>query len=306
MTGQCKCRPGTYGRQCDECQPGYWNYPNCQRCDCNGHTEICDSKTGVCINCRDFTTGSRCERCERGYYGSPLLVNEVSIPCRACPCPGITGSGMSHAETCDLDPRSQNVICRCKIGYAGERCDKCDNNYFGEPAIPGGECRQCECSNNIDISQSGNCDVRTGDCLRCLYNTAGPHCESCKPGFYGEAGRQQCTECVCNLLGTNQNAGPCDAVTGQCPCLPNVMGKSCDRCAVNHWKIASGEGCEACDCDPQGSYTLKCNEFDGQCHCRPGHGGRKCNECQPNYWGDPRVQCYRKSRLNSFVDNLFD
>ena len=201
---------------------------------------------------------------------------------------------MNHAETCDLDPRSQNVVCHCQTGYTGERCDRCDNNYYGEASMPGGECRQCLCNNNIDISQPGNCDARTGVCLRCLYNTAGANCEVCQPGFYGEAARQQCTECVCNLLGTNQNAGPCDPGTGQCPCLPNVVGKSCDRCEVNHWKIASGEGCEACDCDPQGAYTLKCNEFDGQCHCRPGHGGRKCNECQPNYWGDPRVQCYRK------------
>ncbi|CAG2106617.1 unnamed protein product, partial [Medioppia subpectinata] len=258
----------------------------------NANPDLCDSKTGVCINCRDFTTGHRCERCERGYYGNPLILNEVSIPCRACPCPGISGSGMSHAESCQLEPRSQNVICHCLSGYSGERCDTCDNNYFGEPAIPGGQCRQCECSNNIDIAQPGNCDSRTGECLRCLYNTAGAHCQHCKPGFWGEAALQQCIECVCNPLGTDVNSVTCDHLTGQCPCLPNVLGKSCDRCAVNHWKIASGEGCEACDCDPQGSYTLKCNEFDGQCHCRPGHGGRKCNECQPNFWGDPRVQCY--------------
>ncbi|XP_054168822.1 laminin subunit beta-1-like isoform X2 [Oppia nitens] len=293
-SGQCKCRTGTYGRQCDECQPGYWNYPNCQRCDCSGHADTCDSKTGVCQNCRDFTTGSQCERCERGYYGNPLLLaNDVAIPCRPCACPGLAGSGMSHAETCELDNRSQNVLCFCKSGYTGERCDRCDSNYFGDPNVPGGQCQQCQCNNNIDIAQIGNCDGRTGDCLRCLYNTGGPHCETCKPGYWGDATRQQCVECVCNPLGTDSGRGYCDPSTGQCPCLPNVLGKSCDRCAVNHWKIASGQGCDACDCDPQGAYTLKCNEFDGQCHCRPGHGGRRCNECQPNYWGDPRVQCYQ-------------
>lgn len=105
-------------------------------------------------------------------------------------------------------------------------------------------------------------------------------------------------QCVCNTLGTNRIAQlasgdwECDRVTGQCPCLPNVVQKTCDQCMANHWKLASGEGCEACDCDAQGSYKFACNEFDGTCHCKAGHGGRRCNECQANHWGDPRVECY--------------
>lgn len=67
-------------------------------------------------------------------------------------------------------------------------------------------------------------------------------------------------ECVCSILGTNKSAGFCDAKTGQCPCLPNVNGSSCDECNENHWKIASGTGCEACDCDLVGSYSEQCNK----------------------------------------------
>ncbi len=65
---------------------------------------------------------------------------------------------------------------------------------------------------------------------------------------------------MCNLLGTDRDAGPCDRQTGQCPCLPNVIGQRCDRCAPNHWKIASGLGCEPCACDPDGSLSEQCNE----------------------------------------------
>ncbi|XP_064483603.1 laminin subunit beta-1-like isoform X2 [Ornithodoros turicata] len=290
QTGQCQCRANTYGRQCDECQPGFWNYPSCQRCECQGHADTCDSKTGNCIRCKDFTAGPRCDRCEIGFYGDPRFGS--GIPCRPCPCPGTAESGVSHATSCDLDPHSGNVICHCSQGYVGERCDRCANNYYGEPNVPGGTCRRCECNGNIDDTMPGNCDARTGECLRCLYNTEGPHCERCKPGHYGDASQQQCLECVCNILGMDERRGHCDPVTGQCPCLPNVIGKACDRCAPNFWKIASGEGCEPCDCDPSGSHDAKCNEFDGQCPCKPGHGGRKCNECQANHWGDPRVRCY--------------
>lgn len=62
-TGQCKCRTQTYGRECDQCEPGSWNYPNCQRCMCHGHTDECDSRTGMCLNCQGFTEGTNCDRC---------------------------------------------------------------------------------------------------------------------------------------------------------------------------------------------------------------------------------------------------
>ncbi|XP_042867621.1 laminin subunit beta-1-like isoform X3 [Penaeus japonicus] len=300
QTGQCKCRPNTYGRQCNECQPGFWNFPNCQRCECNGHADTCDSYTGVCHECRDNTTGPNCALCIEGFYGDPRL--EVGIACRPCPCPGTVDSGHSFADRCTLDPRTKDVVCECAVGYAGSRCDVCADNYYGNPEVPGGQCDPCDCSNNIDISRPGNCDARSGECIQCLFNTFGFNCERCRPGYYGDALNQQCRECVCNILGSNQTIGFCDHETGQCPCLPNVLGQECDRCAANHWKIASGMGCESCACDPVGSYSEQCNEqhsrnygsrvtFDGQCQCRPGFGGRQCNQCQTNFFGNPRVEC---------------
>ncbi|XP_069950644.1 laminin subunit beta-1 isoform X10 [Cherax quadricarinatus] len=300
QTGQCKCRPNTYGRQCGECQPGFWNFPNCQRCECNGHADTCDSYTGVCHQCRDNTTGPNCALCVQGFYGDPRL--DVGIACRLCPCPGTRDSGHSFAAHCSLDPRTKDVICECEEGYAGSRCDVCADNYFGNPEIPGGSCRSCNCNNNIDISRPGNCNARTGECNQCLFNTFGFYCERCQPGFYGDALNQQCRECVCNILGTNQSISVCDHETGQCPCLPNVLGLECNSCAPNHWKIASGEGCEPCACDPVGSFSDQCNEqyrqgysqsnsFDGICECRPGFGGRQCNQCQSNFYGNPRIEC---------------
>ena len=32
VTGQCKCDENAFGRRCNECEPGYWNFPNCEPC----------------------------------------------------------------------------------------------------------------------------------------------------------------------------------------------------------------------------------------------------------------------------------
>ncbi|XP_054279344.1 laminin subunit beta-1 [Macrosteles quadrilineatus] len=288
-SGQCKCQAQTYGRACDQCQPGYWNYPKCQRCQCNGHADTCDPRTGACDTCRDFTVGHNCDKCIEGYYGDPSFSGD--IPCRPCPCPKTIESGHSFADHCELDPLSQDVICECDDGYAGTRCDVCADNYYGNPKEIGGSCTLCNCSNNIDISRPGNCDPLSGKCLQCLFNTDGENCERCKENYYGDAINHLCTECVCNILGTNKSAGPCDGTTGQCPCLPNVIGLTCDTCQENHWKIASGMGCEPCDCDLNGSYSKQCNQYDGQCECKPGFGGRQCDQCQANHWGDPNLEC---------------
>ncbi|XP_035719159.1 laminin subunit beta-1-like isoform X1 [Vespa mandarinia] len=288
-TGRCKCRPNTYGRTCGQCEPGFWNFPHCQRCQCHGHADNCDSRTGACINCRDSTTGHNCDRCIETFYGDPRI--GVDIPCRPCPCPGTLDSGHSYADSCSLDSVTQDVICECYEGYGGPRCEKCAENYFGNPEVPGGNCELCECNNNSDLSQPGNCDPHSGHCLQCLYNTDGPNCQICKPGFYGDALKQDCKECNCDFLGSDRSIGPCDHRTGQCPCLPHVIGQRCDNCEENHWRIASGQGCDPCECDAVGSVSDKCNPFDGSCECRAGFGGRRCNECQTNFWGNPNIEC---------------
>ena len=67
-SGQCLCNTAqpTFGRRCDECKPGFWNFPNCRQCECNGHADTCHPETGVCINCRDNTMGELCDKCEVG------------------------------------------------------------------------------------------------------------------------------------------------------------------------------------------------------------------------------------------------
>lgn len=66
--------------------------------------------------------------------------------------------------------------------------------------------------------------------------------------------------CICNLIGTDRAGGDCNRVSGQCPCLPNVIGKDCGQCAPAHWNMDINKGCDACHCDPAGSLSLDCNQ----------------------------------------------
>ncbi|XP_054991057.1 laminin subunit beta-2 [Sorex araneus] len=294
-SGQCPCRTGAFGLRCDRCQRGQWGFPSCRPCVCNGHADECDPHTGACLGCRDHTGGERCERCIAGFHGDPRL--PYGGQCRPCPCPEGPGSQRHFATSCHRDGYSQQMVCHCKPGYTGLRCESCAPGYFGDPSRPGGQCQPCECSGNIDPTDPGACDSHTGQCLRCLHNTEGPHCAHCKPGFHGQAARKSCHRCTCNQLGTDPQHCPsadrcyCHPSTGQCPCLPNVQGLSCDRCAPNFWNLTSGHGCQPCACHPSRARGPTCNEFTGQCHCHDGFGGRTCSECQELHWGDPGLQC---------------
>ena len=60
-----------------------------------------------------------------------------------------------------------------------------------------------------------SCDQRTGECKKCLNNTAGPNCSQCAYWHYGDPiVRKDCRPCECSECGSES----CDAITGDCKC----------------------------------------------------------------------------------------
>uniref|UniRef100_A0A7N5P2J0 Laminin subunit beta-3 n=1 Tax=Ailuropoda melanoleuca TaxID=9646 RepID=A0A7N5P2J0_AILME len=253
----CVCQHNTAGPNCERCAPFHSNRPwrpaddqdphECQRCDCNGHSESCHfdpavfaasqgTNGGVCDNCRDHTEGKNCERCQLHYFRNRR-------------------PGASIQETC--------IPCECDPDGA-------------VPGVP--------------------CDPVTGQCV-CKEHVQGERCDLCKPGFTGltYANPQGCHRCDCSLLGSRRDM-PCNEESGQCLCLPHVVGPKCDQCAPYHWKLASGRGCEPCACDPHNSLGPQCNQFTGQCPCREGFSGLTCSaaairQCPDRTYGDAGTTC---------------
>ena len=297
---KCSCPPAYTGSSCELCAFGYYRNGAgiCTACQCNNHAADCDKTTGVCIACANNTEGDECERCRDGFYGD--ATGGTASDCTPCPC----SSPSSRQTNCSVDV-SGNPVCSCSAGYQGRLCDDCEPNYFGNPALFGGSCTQCDCNGNIDRTDPDSCNRTTGECLKCLGNTTGFECESCADGFYGDATTSDgCRLCSCDEDGSFSSI--CDDRNGSCPCRDNVVGQNCDRCAADYWNLASGNGCETCACNPGGSVNSSCDSATGKCNCAANVSGRRCDACESGYYdfdaGCLDCNCSASGAVNSTCD----
>uniref|UniRef100_A0A8C2S9K1 Laminin subunit alpha 1 n=1 Tax=Capra hircus TaxID=9925 RepID=A0A8C2S9K1_CAPHI len=265
------------------CLPGYYRVDGilfggiCQPCECHGHAAECDVH-GVCFACQHNTAGDHCERCLPGFYGLPS--RGTPGDCQPCACPLSTASN-NFSPTCHLDDGDEVVCDQCAPGYTGDWCERCADGYYGNPTVPGDSCVPCNCSGNVDLLQPGSCDSVTGECLRCLGNTDGPHCERCADGFYGDAvTAKNCRGCECH--GQGSLSAVCHPETGLCECKPYVTGQRCDQCLYGYYGLDSGLGCLPCNCSA-GSLSDDCTP-EGQCLCIPGVAGEKCDRCARGFY----------------------
>ncbi|KAM4686050.1 LOW QUALITY PROTEIN: laminin subunit alpha-3 [Amazona ochrocephala] len=108
--GQCTCKPGIRGRQCDQCAPGTYGFPNCMPCNCTRdgtEPDVCDPQTGICL-CKENVEGAECDTCRPGsFYLDP------SNPrgCTSCFCFGATRNCRStnHRRTKFVDMRNWSL-----------------------------------------------------------------------------------------------------------------------------------------------------------------------------------------------------
>ncbi|KAL6095758.1 lama2 [Pungitius sinensis] len=280
----CSCPPGYAGTSCETCIPGFrrvnGNLYNgvCEACHCHGHTSQCHEVTGHCLDCSHHTAGPHCDSCLPGYHGNASRGSPAD--CQPCACPLHLPSN-NFSPTCHVGAEGELLCDQCQPGYAGPRCDRCSNGYYGQPNVPGGSCRPCDCHGNLDLSKPGSCDPITGRCLRCRQGYGSASCDSCADGYYGDAiVAKNCQPCQCHANGSESEV--CDKETGRCQCMKNVVGRQCDECIPNCWWDDEGQACVPCRCSPHGSMSQRC-DIEGRCICRPGFVGQRCDLRRQGY-----------------------
>ncbi|XP_062938536.1 multiple epidermal growth factor-like domains protein 9 [Cynocephalus volans] len=173
-SGKCQCKIGVTGSTCDRCQDGYYGFSKngCLPCRCNNRSASCDAVTGACLNCQKNSKGDNCEECKEGFYQSPDATKE----CLRCPCSAVTSTGSCTINLGELEPK----CVRCKDGYTGENCNKCEYGYYNFDSI----CIKCKCHGHVDpIKTPKICKPENGECINCLHNTTGFFCENCLEGY---------------------------------------------------------------------------------------------------------------------------
>ncbi|XP_065183672.1 laminin-like protein epi-1 [Sycon ciliatum] len=143
-TGVCSCLPRFAGATCSQCAPGFFNFPNCEACDCSlpgtvNRNTTCEPVSGQC-DCLSTHADRRCDSCAANHFGVPDSFN-LATSCRPCEC---NQFGSINA-TCD----TLTGQCVCVATTRGVTCDMCQPRHF-----------------NITFSDDGS-DTFGGGCLRC-------------------------------------------------------------------------------------------------------------------------------------------
>ncbi|XP_038667644.1 usherin isoform X2 [Scyliorhinus canicula] len=279
--GQCKCKRRVSGRQCNQCQDGFYNLcfsdpDGCSPCNCNTSGTVngditCHQNSGQC-KCKANVIGISCEHCN---FGFKLLNSPNSDGCESCNC-NVNGS-----EDQFCNPYSGH--CNCKANIKGFQCDTCMDNFYG---LNAGGCKPCECDSAGSLVET-ICDSKTGQCV-CQPNVGGQWCDFCLDGYYDlrSSNSLACLPCTCDTAGTINSSMDCDKSTGQCLCKTHVTGLHCDQCIPHTFNISSSnpEGCQWCNCDPEGTVEgTVCDPNNGQCICQPNRHEKQCDQCRPGF-----------------------
>jgi laminin alpha 3/5 len=120
------------------------------------------------------------------------------------------------------------IICPCKKYVTGRKCDKCKDGFTDLDEKKDDGCSACQCSRDGTLNELDLCDQISGQC-QCKLFVDSIGCDECKSGYYSLKRDDVfgCESCDCQPGSSIDNY--CDSETGQCTCLPNIVGLKCDQ-----------------------------------------------------------------------------
>ncbi|XP_042077269.1 laminin subunit alpha-3-like [Haplochromis burtoni] len=161
-----------------------------------------------------------------------------------------------HSRKTFCDPSFSNQT-------AGAVTQKCSSGFYREWAGPNrGQCVPCSCNGLSD-----ECDERTGNCVKCQFDTAGNRCERCKEGYFEDPVNRTCRACPCPFTENNFALACLDVGSGvvECLCKHGYSGVRCERCAFGYYgnPMVHGGMCKPCNCKKNG--LNMCDSLTGEC-----------------------------------------
>ena len=200
--GTCICGENFAGERCNECAPGFYNFPSCLPCECDGDGSINPScsyyGTQPQCNCKEGRSGPKCDMCAPGFYKYP--------ECIECRCDEAGTIGQS------CDPITGK--CNCKSNFAGEKCSECGAELYNYPV-----CEPCTCHPEGTKSDFPGCnkDLRVAKIVcPCKDFVTGSQCEKCRDRYHslGSESERGCSPCECNRDGTLNELDVCNQLNG--------------------------------------------------------------------------------------------
>ena len=212
--------------------------------------------------------------CKKGFFGGSCKEQCADNPCM-------------NGGRCSRTDENGGFECKCPTEFTGKLCERqssCPKGWSG--SIPG-ECRPCNCTEELGFANSCNDDVNK--------------CE-CKENYYRPADTPwKCVPCNCDRLGAN--SPNCSETTGACQCRAGVLGRSCDKCS-NQFAEVTLKGCEILGSEkcPRSSFAgVQWDRISyGQSQsatCPAGSTGTAVRECTNLGWG--------RANLRNCLSNRF-
>jgi len=250
---------GTAKPFCDKCKTGHINFGppqdanSCVKCevgnDCGGRANSVTTNTAQTkCECDCFTKyeGDMCERCAEGYIGFP--------DCRECTIAGDCVAANTESVTSSGDRNT--CQCTCKKGFAGPRCDECDEGHINYDT-----CTEC--------TSAAHCNNRA----------SGEHFDGTPAKVETDGGKTKCV-CTCKNKYEGETCDTCPAeYEGDCDkCVNGGIYPECGQCTIAEHCTGHADKVEAA---PGNTGCI--------CTCTPPWKGEKCDECESPW--DPATGC---------------
>lgn len=284
----CSSCPALYLQStCDQCLPGFVEYPLCHRkCtldDCGGSIRAVNvsgnNQTGCFCTCRNSWSGPTCAVCDPVYVqpscGScrPGLFNYPACNRDCSSNLDCNGHAAEVTGTTQAQTMGPECTCACANRWSGDRCDVCPGNIDPE--------KDCaECKDGYDQSTFPSCYrgcTLMGNCSNHASRVTGNELVGCNCTCINQWNGIPCHICPYGIDATLSNCGSCSSgFTGYPRCTRDCTFSDCSNRAYD----VSGDTASGCDCKCRNYWNTSVPTTNV-----PGNIGYRaqCDVCPPQF-----------------------